>query len=78
MVIKLDGQGRVEIPRTLRGQLGLKKGSGLEIEARANEIVLRKAGALRRKMRTTPNGRIIHSKAATRKMEFPYPPEPDR
>ncbi len=41
MDAKLDGFGRIVIPKKLRDRLGLEPGDPIEVEARKGEVVLR-------------------------------------
>lgn len=41
-VIRIDRYGRVLIPKEVRGRLGLRQGSSLEITVRGNEVILRR------------------------------------
>lgn len=40
LLVKVDGKGRVLIPRELREQLGLRKGTQLKVRAERGRIVL--------------------------------------
>jgi len=39
-IVKLNGKGRIVIPREVRGKLGLSKGDSLVLDIRGGEIVL--------------------------------------
>jgi len=39
-IVRLNGNGRIVIPREVREKLGIKKGDNLILEIKGNEIVL--------------------------------------
>jgi AbrB family looped-hinge helix DNA binding protein len=39
-ILKMDEKGRVVIPREVRGELGLQRGTNLILEVRDNELIL--------------------------------------
>jgi len=41
-LVKIDRYGRVLIPREVRGKLGLKQGSPIEVKIRGDEVILRR------------------------------------
>ncbi|MEO7650863.1 MAG: AbrB/MazE/SpoVT family DNA-binding domain-containing protein [Bryobacteraceae bacterium] len=58
MTLKIDGAGRVVLPKPVRDRFGLKAGTDLEIQVTAEGVMLRPVG--QRPSLVNRNGLLVH------------------